>query len=199
MRVERVASWLDWETLFVLQGLVRFGINRDGNRVEEDPYTEVIVMAALGAPPPPGGHPNVLRVYGAGEDADRAYVVMELAQGRDLLDRIQSRALTEPELRAAMRDVLRGVAHMHARDIAHLDLSLENVLVGAPAGIGDVKIMDFGLTVRLVRDAAGAVQLSGGGMAVGKKMYFSPEVRVGVPRRRAAHERGLTPKHRCLG
>ena len=57
-------------------------------------------MPASGARPrPPGGsrHPNIVGVYDYGENAETAWIVMELVEGGSLKDRLdQQRALHHP-------------------------------------------------------------------------------------------------------
>ncbi len=155
--------------------MVHRRINHLGHPVLEDPRAEIAAMEALGHPPP--GHPNVLKVIAAGQDATWAYLVMEHAAGGDVLEAMGRAPLSEAVVRLMMRSVLRGVAYMHARGVAHRDLSLENVLIASELSVREVKIMDFGLTLPLMRDAAtGAVLQTPGGIAVGKSRYYAPEV-----------------------
>lgn len=153
------------------QDRVQRRVDRVGLPVSEDPDREIAVMRAL------AGHPNVLQLLGVGKNDWAAYVVMPLALGGDLWGHVNRTALSEDDMRVAMRDTLRGIDHMHARNITHRDISLENTLIGAHHDIGAVQIMDFGLATTLQRDAAGVIQLSPGGITVGKEIYFAPEVR----------------------
>ena len=64
---------------------------------------------------------------------------------------------------------------MHARGVAHRDLSLENMMLAAD---GSVKVIDLGLAVRLPTTGPPPrfVQMAPCG-ATGKVVYMPPEVR----------------------
>lgn len=150
---------------------MRRGVGRAGIHVLEDLDVELAVMEAA------RGHPQVIQMLCAGKDAAQAYIVMEYPSGGELFEHV-SRAgrLPEADALGVMRDVLRGVAFLHAHDFAHRDISLENVVVCAAGGIGQVKLSEFGLAAPLVRDAAGVIQPSPGGRPFGKLSYMAPEV-----------------------
>ncbi len=120
-------------------------MGRAGIHVLEDLDIELAVMEAA------RGHPQVIQMLCAGKDAAQAYIVMEYPSGGELFEHV-SRAGRLPEANAlgVMRDVLRGVAFLHAHDFAHRDISLENVVVCAAGGIGQVKLSEFGLAAPLV-------------------------------------------------
>jgi serine/threonine protein kinase len=50
--------------------------------------------------------------------------------------------IEESQCRALFKQIIAGVAHIHSRQICHLDLSLENVLLCEGASVA--KICDFG-------------------------------------------------------
>lgn len=154
-------------------------VNRDGFPVIENPDAEIVAMRLLAEPPPPEGHPNVLKILGTGVDSLQAYVVLELAYGGDLFGKVKAtrgHGLPEGDVRVAMHGILSGVAHMHGRGVAHRDLSLENVLVCHKDRILELKIMDFGQTVALHRDAGGVTVPLPRTTPIGKSLYKAPEV-----------------------
>ena len=94
-------------------------------------------------------HPNTVEVYEYGVDGSDAFIAMELAQGKDLL---QALAAENPmrQARAALvvAGICSGLAAAHARGIVHRDLKPENVmLVPMPSEPGGerVKVLDFGI------------------------------------------------------
>ncbi|KAM6353106.1 LOW QUALITY PROTEIN: serine/threonine-protein kinase H1 [Alca torda] len=79
------------------------------------------------------------------ETQDRVYMVMELATGGELFDRIIAKgSFTERDATLVLQMVLDGVKYLHTLGITHRDLKPENLLYYHP---GTVKIMitDFGL------------------------------------------------------
>lgn len=72
-------------------------------------------------------------------------IVLELCAGGELqrlLD--EEERLSEGAARRALRHVLEGLAHLHARRIAHLDLKPQNLLL--TAGGEELLICDFGIS-----------------------------------------------------
>ena len=86
-------------------------------------------------------------------------MVMEYCEGGALLPRAdldRGRRLAEPVARSAFRDVLAGLAYLHANRIVHGDIKPENVLCGSG---GSVKLSDFGCAkvMRRVTSCGGIV------------------------------------------
>jgi serine/threonine-protein kinase len=113
-------------------------------------------------------HPNVVNVYDVGQEGDLYYLVMQLVDGTDLKELIQrERALPWPRAVAIARDVLAGLAAIHAAGIVHRDIKPQNVLIGRD---GSVKVTDFGVA-HVERDTS----LTAAGTTVGTAAYMAPE------------------------
>jgi serine/threonine protein kinase len=126
-------------------------------------------------------HPNVVRVFDAGEDEDGPYMVLEYIDGFSLVEvvrRAGARGEAVPlevglEL---MRDVALGLRAAHeARDLddrplglIHRDLSPANVLVGLD---GVARLADFGIARGLGRSSKTTQAI-----LKGKMGYMAPEV-----------------------
>jgi len=88
-------------------------------------------------------HPNIVRVYDAGEEDGVFHIVMDYIEGQTLDEAQRGRSwqeIVELYLKAG-----RGLAAAHARDIVHRDFKPHNVLVSDG---GEVKVADFGLAAR---------------------------------------------------
>ncbi|KAG6617243.1 serine/threonine protein kinase [Phytophthora cinnamomi] len=96
-----------------------------------------------------GGHRNVVQPLFHFTHQRRLYLVNELCRGGDLHSLVAARFdassfLEEFEVLPLIHQVLEGVNYLHSTlDIAHRDLSLENVLLSRG---GVCKITDFGLS-----------------------------------------------------
>ncbi|XP_077410684.1 serine/threonine-protein kinase H1-like isoform X2 [Vanacampus margaritifer] len=91
-------------------------------------------------------HANVVRLVEVFQCPRRVYVVLELATGGDLLDRVLSRGhYTERDAAQALRMVLAGVGYLHSLAITHRDLKPENLLYYHPGVDSRLLVTDFGL------------------------------------------------------
>ena len=94
-------------------------------------------------------HPNIIRLYEIFEQDKKLYLVMELASGGDLFDRIITRgSFSEADASAAVSQLCSALKHVHAKGIIHRDLKPENLLVASPADDAPIKIADFGLAAQ---------------------------------------------------
>lgn len=89
-------------------------------------------------------HQNVIQMVEVFETRDRVYMVMELATGGELLDRIIAKGFfTEADATRVLQMVLEGVFYLHSLGIAHRDLKPENLLYyhpGESLGVGATRI-----------------------------------------------------------
>src|SRR5258705_759242 len=88
-------------------------------------------------------HPNVCRVWDAGETDGVHYVAMEYVDGEDLGSLLR-RIGRLPEERGVQiaREICAGLAAIHDQGVLHRDLKPSNVMLD---GRGRVRIADFGL------------------------------------------------------
>lgn len=121
-------------------------------------------------------HPNCLRFIEVYESLNKVYIVMEMLQGGELLDRVVAQDhFSEMESARVISQILSAVDYIHAKGIVHRDIKPENVLYVSTADNSAVKLADFGL--------AGRVDLHGVGgkknpfkTMCGTPLYCAPEV-----------------------
>ncbi|XP_040385608.1 putative cyclin-dependent kinase F-2 [Oryza brachyantha] len=94
------------------------------------------------------GHPHLVELRAAHLERGTGYVVMEYVDGPSLARVVRREgrgppSFAEGEVRRLMRQLLDGVAAMHAAGVVHRDLKPDNVVVGPR---GDLKICDFGMS-----------------------------------------------------
>jgi hypothetical protein len=98
-------------------------------------------------------HPNVIPVYGAGEEDGRLYLLMRWVPGTDLQALIRRSGHLGPVRAAAIvAQVAAGLDAAHAVGLVHRDVKPANVLLGGEDGSGHVYLSDFGLTLDVSSD-----------------------------------------------
>ncbi|XP_076362329.1 protein Obscurin-like isoform X2 [Tachypleus tridentatus] len=97
-------------------------------------------------------HPRLVQLFDAFETKSSLTLVTDLCGGGELLDNILKRGkLTEKEVAHYIRQVLEGLEHMHSKNIAHLGLTIGDILVTRVNG-DIIKLGDFGLAQHLHRE-----------------------------------------------
>jgi len=89
-------------------------------------------------------HNHVVKIYETIETDKHIIIVMELCAGGDLLNYVHKRRrLKEPYAQKIFKQIIDGLCYIHAKQIAHRDIKLDNILLD---GKGNVKIGDFGVS-----------------------------------------------------
>lgn len=119
-------------------------------------------------------HEGIANVYDYGEDANAAYLVMELVPGESL-SRIIEREKKLPDTRVLdiMAQTSRALGAAHARGLVHRDIKPGNLLITPE---GKVKITDFGIA-----RVGDQVPLTKTGQVMGTVQYLAPEQATGKP------------------
>ncbi len=90
-------------------------------------------------------HANIIRLEEVYESDTHLYLVQELCTGGDLFDLLVSQKnghLSEDETRRLIQQLLSAVKYLHAHNILHRDIKLENFLLTSS---GNLKMIDFGV------------------------------------------------------
>ncbi|XP_028176186.1 obscurin [Ostrinia furnacalis] len=95
-------------------------------------------------------HRHLIRLRDAYEHDHTLALVTELAAGGQLVrDRLlPSQGYTERDIAGHVRQLLRGLKHMHDNSVAHLGLTIGELLL-SHVGSDELKICDFGLSRRI--------------------------------------------------
>ncbi|GAV73243.1 Pkinase domain-containing protein [Cephalotus follicularis] len=131
----------------------------------EDVRREVKILKAL------SGHKHMIHFHDAFEDVNNVYIVMELCEGGELLDRILSRGgrYSEEDAKTIVLQIVTVVAFCHLQGVMHRDLKPENFLFTTQDEDAPMKIIDFGLSDFIRPDQ----RLND---IVGSAYYVAPEV-----------------------
>ena len=109
-------------------------------------------------------HPNIVRVYDAGETDGRPFIVMEYVPGGSLAEAGQ---LEADHVVALGVQACAGLQHAHDAGLVHRDVKPANLLVRDD---GVLKIVDFGIA-----RAAESTRHTQAGMLLGTAAYLAPE------------------------
>eukprot|EP00928_Gymnodinium_smaydae_P011173 TRINITY_DN14153_c0_g2_i1.p1 TRINITY_DN14153_c0_g2~~TRINITY_DN14153_c0_g2_i1.p1 ORF type:complete len:559 (+),score=105.00 TRINITY_DN14153_c0_g2_i1:215-1891(+) len=115
-------------------------------------------------------HPNIARLRDVYETDTEIALVTECCEGGELYARLaKSGTYVESDAAQATRQMLRAVGYLHAHNIVHRDLKLENFLYASDEEDSPLKLIDFGFAK--VWDPSTLMQASCGSIA-----YVSPDV-----------------------
>ena len=129
---------------------------------KKDIQNEINILAEM-------DHENIIYLHQVYESREYVILVLELVGGGELFDFISEREwLTEEEASCFVKKILLGVQHLHSKNVVHLDLKPENVILKCK-GSHELKLIDFGVSKKLtpgesVREMLGTTE------------FVSPEV-----------------------
>jgi len=137
---------------------------------------EARLLAAL-------NHPHIAAIYCIEDGGSSPALVMELAEGPTLSERIAAGPLPLDELLDLARQMAEALEYAHERGIVHRDLKPANVKLTPE---GDVKLLDFGLAKALEAEATQprndysesptiSHQATQVGVILGTASYMAPE------------------------
>nr|XP_055149302.1 serine/threonine-protein kinase 17A isoform X2 [Symphalangus syndactylus] len=117
-------------------------------------------------------NPWVINLHEVYETASEMILVLEYAAGGEIFDQCvadREEAFKEKDVQRLMRQILEGVHFLHTRDVVHLDLKPQNILLTSESPLGDIKIVDFGLS-RILKNSEELREI------MGTPEYVAPEI-----------------------
>jgi serine/threonine protein kinase len=120
-------------------------------------------------------HPRVARLLDSGIHQGQYYYVMDLIEGMNLHQYVQTKNLSQTAILKLMVEICQAVQHAHQKGIIHRDLKPSNIIVTED---GVPYLVDFGLAKEILQeDQAPDVSLDG--ETLGTPAYMSPEQAAG--------------------
>lgn len=132
----------------------------------EDSLAEIGVLRYLSEQPDVPLY--LIKALGIFQDQTFTWLILEFADGGELYDVAASGTAPKEKVRDYVWQAFQGVAYLHQHQIAHRDISLENLLLKA----GDVRLIDYGCAVRSHSGAGTPYRFF---RSVGKEFYRAPE------------------------
>ncbi|MFA6004315.1 MAG: serine/threonine-protein kinase [Elusimicrobiota bacterium] len=112
-------------------------------------------------------HPNIVRIFDAGEDREVAYIAMELLDGHDFTRyAVKEGLLPVLQVLDYIAIVADALDYAHAQGIVHRDIKPANIMLLKD---GSIRVADFGIA-RITASSKTAV-----GTVLGTPSYMSPE------------------------
>ncbi len=122
-------------------------------------------------------HQNIVRLfdYGATDDGT-LYIAMEYVRGKSLAAIIADGALPVERALHVIEQMCHGLHEAHELGIVHRDLKPDNVILTQLGSDTDfVKLLDFGIAIRLSAGGQHETKLTQQGIILGTPPYMSPE------------------------
>jgi len=152
---------------------------RDSERIARF-EREARVLASL-------NHPHIAAIHGLEESDGRKFLVMELAAGETLAERIARGPLALDDALTIASQIAEGLEAAHEKGVIHRDLKPANIKVNPES---QVKVLDFGLAKAFSEDTEGVNRsnsptimsrlATNAGVILGTAAYMSPEQAKGL-------------------
>ncbi|XP_051570638.1 serine/threonine-protein kinase 17A-like [Myxocyprinus asiaticus] len=117
-------------------------------------------------------NPYVVALHEVYENTTEIILVLECAAGGEIFNQCvadNDEAFTEKDVIRLARQILTGVTCLHQNNVVHLDLKPQNILLTSAQPLGDIRIVDFGLSRRV--DSVSELR-----EILGTPEYVAPEI-----------------------
>lgn len=119
---------------------------RKGADCRMDILNEIAVLELAKA------NPFVVALHEVYETNTEIILILECAAGGEIFNQCvadNDEAFTEKDVIRLAKQILTGVAFLHRNNVVHLDLKPQNILLTSAKPLGDIRIVDFGLSRRM--------------------------------------------------
>ncbi|XP_060757965.1 serine/threonine kinase 17a like [Neoarius graeffei] len=116
---------------------------RRGQDCRADILNEIAMLEAAKA------NPYIVGLHEVYETSSEIILVLECAAGGEIFNQCvadNDEAFTEKDVIRLARQILTGIAFLHRNNVVHLDLKPQNILLTSAQPLGDIRIVDFGLS-----------------------------------------------------
>jgi serine/threonine-protein kinase len=126
-------------------------------------------------------HGNLVAVVDVGEAEGVNYLVMELAEGRALVDLLPEAPFSAERFIPLVRQLCDGLHYAHELGLIHRDFKPENVMITRDDHGREIpRIVDFGIAILRDQAATQEDRLTTAGLVLGTPHYMAPEQAMGA-------------------
>lgn len=121
-------------------------LRRKGEDCRKDILNEIAVLESAKS------NAYVVALHEVYETNHDIILVLECAAGGEIFNQCvadNDEAFTEEDVIRLAKQILNGVAFLHRNNVVHLDLKPQNILLTSARPLGDIRIVDFGLSRRM--------------------------------------------------
>ena len=113
--------------------------DEDEAMTREEIINELTLMQRL-------DHPNLVKIHEYFLTTTSCFIVMDILEGPEMMEALEEHGeYKESDVCAIMKALLDAVSYMHAKNVTHRDLKLENLVLRKRGQLSSVTIVDFGL------------------------------------------------------
>jgi len=137
---------------------VDYAVKISKKNLESSPHQEKMALNEVFAHAALIKHKHFVRYYSSWVEAGHVYIQNEFCQGGSLAQRMDmmrrtGQRFTEAELRRMMVQILKGLQYIHNKDLVHLDIKPDNILLAWEGETQvDYKIGDLGHVAHIMAD-----------------------------------------------
>eukprot|EP01114_Cavostelium_apophysatum_P007721 TRINITY_DN1988_c0_g1_i1.p1 TRINITY_DN1988_c0_g1~~TRINITY_DN1988_c0_g1_i1.p1 ORF type:complete len:594 (+),score=171.85 TRINITY_DN1988_c0_g1_i1:222-2003(+) len=113
------------------------------------------------------GHPCIVQYKGAYMKGSQLWVVLEYLSGGSLTDLISVCRMSEPQIAAVCKEIVKSLVYVHSLKRIHRDIKSDNILLSME---GQVKLADFGYCAQLTES------INKRNSVVGTPYWMAPEL-----------------------
>ena len=122
-------------------------------------------------------HPNIIKLESVIIEDNAAYIHLAYQSGGDLQSWLVEQSPTPEQKQALLHQVCRGIEYLHANEIIHCDIKLENILMTEASSSARPILADFDISKDTGGRALGTQTAAATAVGGGTFIYMAPEIK----------------------
>lgn len=109
-------------------------------------------------------HGHIVDVFSSKQVENEYWIIMEALEGGNLYVARKLFRFSEAQIAFFAREILKGLAYIHSHHFVHRDITTNNIMLSSSTG--EIRIIDFGLSLPVIADTGVFVRVSGTPIAI---------------------------------